>query len=425
MPVCTTRNLARALATPITLALMLSAPLHAAAPAPAAGRQAMAVSAHRLATEAGLDVLRKGGNAVDAAVAVGYALAVTFPEAGNIGGGGFMTLRLADGTTRFLDFRETAPARATPTMYLDKAGKVIPGLSTRGYLALAWGIGRVAARSLGRRIAAINAVFGSFGREGAGDRAPVSHRGDEIDALSGHLNTVLDRIALLLVARKELSDAIAHETRSPLMHIGARIARARATGLEAGADQQLDAAQGDIRNLQRMLDTLLDIASSEAQRGEMNSLPEMDLAEVASRLAELYEPTAEDMGITFIARIAPHVPMRGEPVQMSSLIVNLLDNAFKYGADGRIIRLIVEPGPRLVVEDEGTGIPPERREAIFERFTRAHQRGKGHGLGLALVRAIAERHGLAIKVESTIPAGPDAGSQEDHEQAKGARFVVG
>ncbi len=135
MPVCTTRNLARALATPITLALMLSAPLHAAAPAPAAGRQAMAVSAHRLATEAGLDVLRKGGNAVDAAVAVGYALAVTFPEAGNIGGGGFMTLRLADGTTRFLDFRETAPARATPTMYLDKAGKVIPGLSTRGYLA--------------------------------------------------------------------------------------------------------------------------------------------------------------------------------------------------------------------------------------------------------------------------------------------------
>ncbi len=299
------------------------------------------------------------------------------------------------------------------------------GVALVALVALAWAIGRVAARSLGRRIAAINAVFGSFGREGAGDRAPVSHRGDEIDALSGHLNTVLDRIALLLVARKELSDAIAHETRSPLMHIGARIARARATGLEAGADQQLDAAQGDIRNLQRMLDTLLDIASSEAQRGEMNSLPEMDLAEVASRLAELYEPTAEDMGITFIARIAPHVPMRGEPVQMSSLIVNLLDNAFKYGADGRIIRLIVEPGPRLVVEDEGTGIPPERREAIFERFTRAHQRGKGHGLGLALVRAIAERHGLAIKVESTIPAGPDAGSQEDHEQAKGARFVVG
>jgi gamma-glutamyltranspeptidase/glutathione hydrolase len=75
---------------------------------------------------AGLDVLRRGGNAVDAAVAVAYALAVTFPEAGNLGGGGFMTLRLADGTVHFLDFRETAPGAARATMYLDKAAKSFP-----------------------------------------------------------------------------------------------------------------------------------------------------------------------------------------------------------------------------------------------------------------------------------------------------------
>lgn len=124
-------GLLSAVALPVTAV----APLHAAAPAPAAARQGMVVSAHRLATEAGLDVLRHGGNAVDAAVAVGYALAVTFPEAGNLGGGGFMTVRLADGTTRFLDFRETAPGRSTATMYQDKDGHVIPGLSARGYLA--------------------------------------------------------------------------------------------------------------------------------------------------------------------------------------------------------------------------------------------------------------------------------------------------
>jgi signal transduction histidine kinase len=206
------------------------------------------------------------------------------------------------------------------------------------------------------------------------------------------------------------------------MHIGARISRARQAGLASAPDQLLDSAQVEIRNLQRMLDTLLDIASSEAQRGEMNSLPEMDLADIANRLAELYEPMAEDMGIAFHARIAPHVPMRGEPVQMSSLIVNLLDNAFKYGAEGGVIRLMVEPGPILVVEDEGAGISEDQRAAIFERFARVHQRGAGHGLGLALVRAIAERHGLGVRIEQTIP--PFEAGEDEHAKGRGARFVV-
>jgi len=110
--------------------------LQAAAPRPVAAEHGMVVSAHRFATQAGIDVLKGGGNAVDAAVAVAYALAVTFPEAGNIGGGGFMTVRMADGRTAFIDFRETAPGAASATMYQDKAGKVIPLLSTRGHLAV-------------------------------------------------------------------------------------------------------------------------------------------------------------------------------------------------------------------------------------------------------------------------------------------------
>ena len=109
----------------------------AASPEPISAEQGMVVSAHRLATDAGLDILKQGGNAVDAAVAVAYALAVTFPEAGNLGGGGFMTIRLYDGRTTFIDFRETAPQAATATLYQDARGTVIPGLSTRGYLAVA------------------------------------------------------------------------------------------------------------------------------------------------------------------------------------------------------------------------------------------------------------------------------------------------
>ena len=91
---------------------------------PARTRQAMVVAEEPLASEIGAAVLKSGGNAVDAAVAVGFALAVTFPYAGNIGGGGFMLVRLADGRTTFLDFRERAPEKASRNMYLDPAGNV-------------------------------------------------------------------------------------------------------------------------------------------------------------------------------------------------------------------------------------------------------------------------------------------------------------
>lgn len=108
----------------------------AASVAPVAAENGMVVSAQHLATQVGVDVLKKGGNAIDAAVAVGYALAVVYPAAGNLGGGGFMTLQLADGRKTFLDFREKAPLAATANMYLDAQGNVVKGLSTRGYLAV-------------------------------------------------------------------------------------------------------------------------------------------------------------------------------------------------------------------------------------------------------------------------------------------------
>jgi len=123
---------------PLVLALLLTAVAgHAASPAPVAAKDGMVVTAQQHATRIGVEVLRSGGNAIDAAVAVGYALAVVYPAAGNLGGGGFMTLQLADGRKTFIDFRETAPLAATASMYLDAQGHVIPDLSTRGHLAVA------------------------------------------------------------------------------------------------------------------------------------------------------------------------------------------------------------------------------------------------------------------------------------------------
>jgi gamma-glutamyltranspeptidase / glutathione hydrolase len=104
---------------------------------PVRTRHAMVVSVHHLASDAGVEALRQGGNAIDAAVATGFALAVVYPDAGNIGGGGFMLIRFHDGKSTFVDYREEAPQAASADMYLDAHGNVIPDASTLGYRAVA------------------------------------------------------------------------------------------------------------------------------------------------------------------------------------------------------------------------------------------------------------------------------------------------
>lgn len=167
--------IAAAAAIAVLSAVAPTPPALAASQVPIGAENGMVVSAHRLASAVGVDVLRQGGNAVDAAVAVAYALAVTYPEAGNIGGGGFMTIRMADGRETFIDFRETAPLAATRTMYLDAAGNVVPGRSTRGHLAV--GVpGTVAGLELARE------KYGTKGRRAlVGPAIALAERGFVLD----------------------------------------------------------------------------------------------------------------------------------------------------------------------------------------------------------------------------------------------------
>lgn len=108
----------------------------AVSPAPTKGEKGMVVTSQHLASAVGAEILKKGGNAIDAAVAVGYALAVTHPCCGNIGGGGFATIHLANGKDTFINFREKAPLASTETMYLDAKGEIIPKASLEGYLSV-------------------------------------------------------------------------------------------------------------------------------------------------------------------------------------------------------------------------------------------------------------------------------------------------
>src|SRR5580658_6391567 len=128
------RNLSTLLLT-LAFALALS-PAAQASSHPVHAQHAIVVSAHELASRAGVEIMQAGGNAVDAAVATGFALAVVHSPAGNLGGGGFMLIRMADGQTHFLDYREKAPAAATRDMYLDAQGNVIDGASEVGYKSI-------------------------------------------------------------------------------------------------------------------------------------------------------------------------------------------------------------------------------------------------------------------------------------------------
>jgi gamma-glutamyltranspeptidase/glutathione hydrolase len=120
----------RLIPAPTLLAALLALPAFALTPV--AGRNGMVASSEPLASQAGVEILQAGGNAVDAAVAVGFTLAVTFPQAGNLGGGGFMLIRMASGDSIVVDYREQAPAGATRGMYQDAQGNLIPGASTTG-----------------------------------------------------------------------------------------------------------------------------------------------------------------------------------------------------------------------------------------------------------------------------------------------------
>jgi len=122
------------LIVPALLAALLALP--ASALSPVAGRHGMVAASEPLASQAGVEILQAGGNAVDAAVAVGFAMAVTFPQAGNLGGGGFMLIRRANGDAIVVDYREQAPAAATRGMYLDPQGNMLPGASTIGARAV-------------------------------------------------------------------------------------------------------------------------------------------------------------------------------------------------------------------------------------------------------------------------------------------------
>jgi len=281
------------------------------------------------------------------------------------------------------------------------------GIMVVGALVIWFVIGRGALSRIDRMSQATQKIM-------AGDlaqRLPMGGSNDEFDRLSESLNIMLDRIQKLNEGLRQVSDNIAHDLKTPLTRLRNK---AEAALLEhGGIDTYRDAMFEIIHESDQLIRTfnaLLMISRAEAGSAgaEMNAL---DLSQIAHDAEELYEPVAEDEGVTLSASIDDGIKVCGNRELIGQALSNLLDNAIKYAGDAAesprvVITLHKEPdGVVLSVSDNGPGIPAAKRSDVVERFVRLDEsRSKpGTGLGLSLVKAIMGMHGGQLVLASGNP----------------------
>jgi signal transduction histidine kinase len=267
-----------------------------------------------------------------------------------------------------------------------------------GLVALGVGLlgGAAMSRNLLRRVELVNRTSERVMAGNLSDRVPLDGTSDEFDLLAANLNRMLDQIERLMTAMREVTDDVAHDLKTPLSRLRARLELALIGPADAGA--QNEAIRAAIDEADRMLVTfnaLLRIAEAEAGAGPDRS-ETFDLGEVARAAAEFYEPVAEKEEFTLNLAIETGVAIRGDRHLMAQALANLLDNALKYARAGALEVRVLRSGERAVLEvaDRGPGIPEADREAVFDRFVRLEpsRSTPGNGLGLSLVRAVAYRH---------------------------------
>lgn len=243
------------------------------------------------------------------------------------------------------------------------------------------------------------------------ERLPITGAGDEFDRLSARLNAMLDRIVLLDEGLKQVSDNIAHDLKTPLTRLRNKADQALASTTDIdGAREALADVITDTDQIIKTFNALLMISRVESGSAAAELSP-LDLGAVVRDVADLYEPVAEEEGIGFSVSVEPNLPVRGNRELLSQALSNLCDNALKYGrAQGREPILDISAArsdgrATVTVRDNGPGIAPEDRKRVLERFARLEDSRSqpGNGLGLSLVRAVAQLHGGMLEFEDNEP----------------------
>lgn len=239
-------------------------------------------------------------------------------------------------------------------------------------------------------------------------RLPTTGFGDELDQHSSNINEMLDHIELLMETTKQISNDIAHDLRTPLSRLRQNLEGARrGTQTVVAYRKAFDQAVSETEGILETFDALLLIGRISASTAKMR-FAEIDLSQLLSRITETYEPVAAAQKHKLCSHIVPGLHCWGDKELLVQMLVNLIENAINHCPKGSEIdlELTLEEGrPRIIVSDTGLGIPPDEHEKVFRRFYRLEQSRTtpGNGIGLALVKAIAEKHHIEIELKDRKP----------------------
>jgi hypothetical protein len=279
-----------------------------------------------------------------------------------------------------------------------------------GALAVALGLagGLLMARHWLSRVDSVNQTAGEIMNGDMSQRVPVSGTDDELDRLARNLNDMLDRIEALMAGLRQVTDNIAHDLRSPLNRLRARLEVTLMSDQDKAAYRDaLSETMAETDELLKTFNALLLIGEAESGL-DRSKLESVDLSARIRDVVELYEPAAEEGGLALDADIAPGLNVRGNPNLISQAVVNLLDNALKYTPKGGVVRVDAgakDARPYVAVSDSGPGIPSAERERVLDRFVRLEgsRSTPGSGLGLSLVAAVAKLHQATLSLSDNDP----------------------
>ncbi len=277
-------------------------------------------------------------------------------------------------------------------------------------LLLGLGGGLLTSRNFLRRIDAITGTSRNIMEGDLAQRMPIKGTNDELDRLSISLNEMLEQIERLMVGMREVTSNVAHDLKTPLTRMRARVDAALRSDDKAEYRAALHQSIEESDALLRTFNALMSIARAESGNSREGLLP-VNLHDIIADVVELYEPIVEDAGGQLQADIAHDLPVKADRELMSQAIINLIDNAIKYGAikdhEGKItVSASVKANSiEVIVSDNGPGVPEADRERIKDRFVRLDKsRTKpGNGLGLPLVASIMKLHGGELKLENNAP----------------------
>jgi signal transduction histidine kinase len=282
------------------------------------------------------------------------------------------------------------------------------GLITAVLLTLLLGLG--GGFWMGRRIlaqaGAISAVATQIMRGDLSQRLPVRNADDEINTLAREINSMLDKIEQLTLGMRTVLDSAAHDLRTPLNRLQAT-AEGAMSGLVPGSPERrvIEQVSTEVDHMRSTLDALLRIALAET--GTVAREP-VNLSELVASMVELYAPVSEERGIRLESSVAPGAEVQGSRQLLAQALANLLDNAIKFTPDGGHIRVLLKAlggTHEVVVEDDGPGIPADKRELVLGRRVRLDEARKvpGSGLGLSLVAAVTKLHGARLVLDDAAP----------------------